>query len=273
MSSLPARFTDAVELGRGSMGAVFRATDTTRGDSVAIKQLLSGLDEDSLVRRFQREVASMEALHHPNVVSMREVLSHDGQILLVMEYLEGGTLAAFIARDEPLPRIIEAFVGIGAGLAHIHSQGFVHRDLKPENILFSRDGIPKIGDLGIARRLEPQSMLTAAGTILGSYAYLAPEQVLSSGVTPAADLYSLGVCLYQAVARRLPFQDKSLFALLQSHLKKAPPPLRELRPEIPETLHDLVHALLEKKPESRPTSALEVTERLQACRRDAAAAT
>ncbi len=264
--SLPSRFQVQAELGRGGMGVVYKAQDTAYGRPVAIKILAGGITEESLVLRFRREASDLAELSHPNVVTSFEFGHHEGREYLVMEYVDGGNLYDFIGRTTELREILEAFSAICEGLEHIHSQGIVHRDLKPENILFTRQNRPKITDFGIARRVESDTKLTQAGTILGTSFYVAPEQIISSSrVTPEADLYALGVCLFEAVTGRLPFDGETEYALLQAHLKTPPPIPSSIRPEIPEALDSLIVRMLAKKPDQRPGSARQVRSRLRAC--------
>ena len=197
------------------------------------------------------------------MVRLLEFMSYDEHDFIVMEYVDGGNLAE--AKVE-LEQTLEIFGGICAGLECIHRQGLVHRDLKPENILLTAaDKTPKIADLGVARRVDQSLGLTRMGQIVGTTLYIAPEQVLQSSVTPASDLYSVGIMLFEAVAGHLPFEHDSEFALLNAHIRDVPPALRTLKPTVPIALEKLVASLLEKSPENRPRSAGQVAEALQAC--------
>ncbi len=258
-NSLPARFQILGELGRGGTSIVYHARDTQNKRDVAVKVLLKDSQED----RFQREAEKLASLTHPNVVTFLEVGRHDGRDYLVMEYLEAGDLSSYVHNLSML-EILSLFSQVCDGLAHLHDQGIVHRDIKPANILVSRDGVPKIPDLGVARQMERNTRLTRAGTILGTYSYLAPEQILSSSsASPAADIYSLGVCIFSALAGRLPFESDNEFKMLKAHLEDAPPPLKEFLPEIPTVLGDLVAQMLAKVPEKRPRTARAVADQLQ----------
>lgn len=255
---LPARFQVLGELGRGGTSIVFRAHDIDNDREVAVKVLLKDTQED----RFRKEADRLASLAHPNVVAFHEVGRHEGRDFLVMEYLEYGDLSVYV-RSLPVTEILQVFSQVCDGLAHLHDRGIVHRDIKPANILVTKDGKPKITDLGVARQMEANTRLTQAGTILGTYSYLAPEQILSSSVGPAADLYSLGICLFIALAGRKPFESDNEFNMLKAHLEEAPPPIREFLPDAPESLENLVNELLSKDPEDRPRSARAVADLLQ----------
>lgn len=255
---LPPRFEIIKELGRGGTSIVFHAKDADREhQDVAVKVLLKDSEED----RFQREAERLAALSHPNVVAFLEVGHFEGRDFLVMEYLTMGDLAEYTVGLE-LVKILRLFTQVCDGLAHLHDQGIVHRDLKPANILVAADGRPKITDLGVARQMERNTRLTQAGTILGTYSYLAPEQILSSTVGPRADLYSLGVCLFMAVTGRKPFEADNEFKMLKAHLEETPPLIRTLVPKAPECLEKLVASMLAKDENDRPRSARAVADAL-----------
>jgi len=258
---LPPSLEMREELGRGASGVVFRAHSEAHGKDVAVKVLLTAQDA-SLLARFQREGHDMQKLFHPNVVAFYEMGSHQGHEYLVMEFVEGN-LNGFLQARPHLGEVCRVFAQIARGLGYIHSLSIVHRDVKPENILMTKDWVPKITDFGLARRLDGHSRLTADGTILGTFGYLAPEQMGSSRVTAAADLYALGVCLYEAVTGRPPFEAESDLALIACHLREVPPSARVFRPDLPLELEHLLMRLLRKQPEERPASADEVARLLE----------
>ncbi|MEW6280295.1 MAG: protein kinase, partial [Candidatus Eremiobacterota bacterium] len=230
---------------------------------VAIKLLPQGATGDQL-KRFRHEARELAALTHPNVVALLDAGEHAGRDFLVMEFVAGGNLYDFLAGSPSLSELVEVFAALCEGLEYIHGQGLVHRDLKPENLLFTADRVPKIADLGVVRRVDQGSSLTRSGMIVGTCEYVAPEQILSSEVGPAADLYSLGTCLFETLAGRTPFVGETEFTLLQAHLREHAPALRSVRPEMPESLDLLLGRLLEKQPDSRPRSAGQVREQLMA---------
>ncbi|MBI3924754.1 MAG: serine/threonine protein kinase [Armatimonadetes bacterium] len=263
---LPVSLRYKGELGRGGMSLVVAAEQVATGRIVAVKFLPPALSEEAVIERFRREAAELSRLSHPNVVRLLETGRHAGQEYLVMEYIEGGNLLDFIARKPSLQRLLEFFCKICEGLEYVHEAGVVHRDLKPENILVTADGTPKLTDFGIALRQDRKTRLTEGGAILGTYAFLAPEQILTSGVGPPADVYSLGMCLYEALAQRPPFEAETEYGLLQAHLHQEPPPVSRFCPGVPPALDQLVGELLVKKPEDRPT-VRQTLERLHECLR------
>lgn len=259
---LPPRYRLLEELGRGGMGVVYRAEDTLYGREVAVKLLPPSALASQLLARFRREARDLARLSHPHVVSFYEIGEHAGQPFLVMEYVAGGNLTGYLDRAPSMADRIRVFVDVCRGLEHIHAQGLVHRDLKPANILVTPEGEPKITDFGLARHLEGETSTTEGGAILGTYQYLAPEQILSGKVGPGADLYSLGACMYLAFTGQPLFRAQSEYELLQSHVNRSPVPPRQLQPELPQALEDLILRLVAKSPGERPSSAAEVTQAL-----------
>jgi serine/threonine-protein kinase len=241
-------------LGHGGMASVYRARDTSLGREVALKVLAENLtgDED-LRKRFLREARLAARLSHPNVVSVYDVgEEEDGRPYIVMELVDGETLAerGRVPPDEARALTLQA----ARGLAHAHEAGLIHRDIKPGNLLVRVDGTIKIADFGIARAAETTA-LTQAGTVLGTAAYLAPEQALGEEVTPAADVYSLGAVLYELLTGRPPFEFDSLADLAEKQRAMAITPVRELAPEAPRDLEDLVMRCLARNPAYRPSAA------------------
>jgi len=227
---------------------------------VAVKVLIC--QEES--ERFRLEASRLSSLSHQNIVSYYEVGDHNGHEYLVMECMAKGDLNHRV-KGLSLCEILRVFVEICDGLSYLHGRGIIHRDLKPGNILFGADGRPKIADLGLSRHIDQTMQLTQAGAIVGSYSYLSPEQILSSRVGPSADLYSLGVCLFKALAGVRPFCTDNDFAMLKAHLHELPPSLRDHRSDAPDSLVSLVSELLAKDPSERPESATRVAERLLEC--------
>jgi serine/threonine-protein kinase len=239
-------------LGRGGMSEVYRAHDLELGRRVALKLLAP--DADSA--RFEREARAVASLAHPNVMQLYDYGEDNGRPYMVLEFVPGGTLEERFAaaKGKPLPddesQAIAA--GIAAGLAHAHSRGVVHRDLKPANVLFDDDGRPKIGDFGIARLAAGEGTLTEAGTVLGTAAYISPEQAAGSPATPASDVYSFGVILFRMLTGRLPFESSDPLELVMMNRDVAPPPISELRRDPPGRLESTATAALLKDPAERP---------------------
>jgi serine/threonine-protein kinase len=239
-------------LGRGGMATVELALDEQLGRRVAVKRLFASLAGDDVFQtRFLREARMAAALSHPNLVAVYDVGEEDGLPYIVMEYVDGETLAQMMARTGPTQpdRAVDLLLQICAGLEHAHAAGLVHRDIKPQNLLVRRDGVAKIADFGIARTLQA-TQLTQAGTVLGTAAYLAPEQAAGERVTAAADIYSLGAVAYELLSGRPPYPVESLTDLGVAQ-QEPPAPLEGVPPE----LNRAVEQALSADPEARPSSA------------------
>lgn len=250
---LPERFEVKGELGRGGMGVVFRAFDRIGEREVAIK-FLPHTDDQNLIRRFRREAGDLAAIFHPNVVDFYSLGECQGRDFIEMELVDGGDLRSFVRDSKSLGAVLEVYAKTLDGLAYIHQLGMVHRDIKPANVLVSSEGVAKISDLGLVRRVEERTQLTQDGTILGTSSYLAPEQLLSHAVGPEADLYAIGVCLFEAVTGDRLFQAASPLAMIRAHVDQKPRTPSEVRPGLPSELDELILSLLEKKPDRRLTA-------------------
>ena len=260
---VPQRFEIRGKLGQGGMASVFHAFDKVGERDVALK-FLPPSDDDNLKKRFQREAADLAGVFHPNVVDFYSLGESGGQEFIEMEYVSGGTLNGFLRRCDSLKSVLEVFAQICDGLQHIHESGLVHRDIKPANILMTEDQVPKISDLGLARQQEGRTQLTQDGTVLGTAAYLAPEQLRSHAVDHLADLYALGVALFEAVTSEKPFQAANPLAMLRAHFEEKPPVPSSLVPGLPQQLDALILRLMEKQSDKRPQSAQEVAQQLRA---------
>jgi eukaryotic-like serine/threonine-protein kinase len=241
------------------MATVELAEDTQLGRRVAVKRLSASLAGDELFQeRFLREAKMAASLSHPNLVAVYDVGEDDGVPYIVMEYVEGETLAELMARAGAVPtkRAVDLLLQVCAGLEHAHAAGLVHRDIKPQNLLVRADGVVKIADFGIARALQA-TQLTQAGTVLGTAAYLAPEQAAAERVTAAADIYSLGAVAYELLTGRTPYEFESL-ADLEAKQQLPPPPLRDVPPHVDRA----VLRALSYKPSDRPRSASELARAL-----------
>ncbi|MFJ3811239.1 serine/threonine-protein kinase [Streptomyces sp. NPDC090073] len=242
-------------LGRGAMGEVWRADDRLLGRPVAVKLLRAEAAADA--DRFRLEAQTGGRLNHPNLVGMYDFGSHHDQFYLVMELVDGWTLAQERSLRGALnPQDAAAIAAqAAAGLAAAHQRGVIHRDIKPANVMLTGDRTAKIADFGIARFTdEAASALTATGKILGTADYLAPERALGRPAQPASDVYSLGCVLYELLTSRTPFRGATSLAVVKQHVDATPAPPSRLRPEIPQQLSDYVLLLLAKDPATRPTA-------------------
>ena len=254
-------------LGVGGMSTVHLALDRRLERQVAIKLLAEHLAEDeAFVSRFRREALAAAKLVHPNIVQVFDFgldeASHRQYI--VMEYVPGQSCAE-ILRDHGRLEVEEAVEIIGQscrGLDHAHRNGVVHRDVKPGNLLRTPDGLVKLADFGIAKAAE-QTGITQAGSVLGTAAYLAPEQARGDPAGPASDIYALGVVAYQMLAGRLPYEATSLTELANKQLNEAPPSLEEVNPAVPLALAHAVARALSLEPDDRYAGALAMGEALR----------
>jgi eukaryotic-like serine/threonine-protein kinase len=255
-------------LGAGGMGEVYRARDTRLDRTVAIKILTQGVADTPEVRqRFEREARAVSSLSHPHICVLYDVGNQDGIEYLVMEYLEGETLAARIARN-PLSttELLRTASQIADALDKAHRQGIVHRDLKPANVMMTRTGA-KLLDFGLAKDEEilqsgdPGSSptmsrpLTVQGTILGTMQYMSPEQLEGKPADARSDIFSFGAVVYEMATGRKAFEAKSHASLIAAILKEEPRPMREVQPLTPPQLEPIVKACLAKDPDERPQSA------------------
>jgi serine/threonine-protein kinase len=250
------------------MGEVFLAYDDRLDRLVAIKRMRpEALRDPSRRERLRREARAAARLSHPNVVQVYDLEEDEEKgDAIVLEYVQGQTIADML-RDGPLSveQAVELAAQVAEGLAAAHAAGLVHRDLKAENVVVTAEGRAKILDFGLVKPLDPgaDSTMTEHGAILGTYRAMAPEQAEGAEVDARADLFSLGVLLYEMLAGRSPFQGATPVATLRNLTGAAPRPLEEARPDLPGDLTGLVHALLEKDPERRPAGARDVVARLR----------
>jgi serine/threonine-protein kinase len=253
-------------VGRGGMGTVYRAIDETLHREVAIKVLNAELNDPEVAKRFRAEAITVARLSHPGIATIYELFQHEGQWLMVMEFVRGETIEHMVERMGPLSpqRSAEISMQALAALAHAHSMGVVHRDLKPANIMITETGSIKIMDFGIAR-VAGTEHLTSAGFMMGTPAYMAPEQVLGHEIDARADLYAMGVVFYRLSSATLPFKGETPFAMAQSQVNDPPTPIGTVRADLPSWVEQVVVRALAKNPEERFQSAIEFHEALARC--------
>jgi serine/threonine protein kinase len=252
------------KLGEGGMGVVYKAEDSRLERTVALKFLSPHILGDQNDRaRFVHEAKAAAALNHPNVCTIHEIDEADDQIFIAMEFVDGENLRTRL-RAGPLE--VNDALGIAAqiaeGLEAAHRRGIVHRDIKPANIVVTPDGLVKIMDFGLARRLGG-AQLTRAGTTMGTVAYMSPEQARGDAVDHRTDLWSLGVMLYEMVTGQRPFRGDHDQAVIYSILNDEPGTASQSRPDVPAALDAVIHTLLFKNAAERCQSAAEVAADLQ----------
>ena len=265
-------------IGRGGMGAVFSGVDTRLGRQVAVKVLSPDhVASASSLDRFRNEARAAARLDHPNIarvfyVGGRGVAEDDSRSplpFIVFEFVEGTNLRELIRRDGPQPVAAAVSYGlqIAAALRHTAAAGVVHRDIKPSNIIVGDGGLAKLVDLGLARKTEPEATheLTVAGTTLGTFDYISPEQAKDPRLVDVrSDLYSLGCTLYHALAGRPPYPEGTMLQKLLDHQDNVVPDVRDARPQVPDGLAELIRRMMAPRPDDRPQSPEEVLARLDA---------
>ncbi|SMO73247.1 Serine/threonine protein kinase [Melghirimyces algeriensis] len=267
---LGGRYQIVERIGGGGMAVVYKAEDTALGRHVAIKVMNESLSHDeTFIRRFHREARAAGSLSHPHVVNVYDAGNEGHTYYIVMEYIEGPTLMELVQQRGRIPYTEAVTIAsqICEGLAHAHENGIVHRDIKPHNIMATAEGVFKLADFGISRSTR-SSTITQTGFIMGSVHYFSPEQAGGREVRYTSDLYSLGVVLYEMVTGQLPFDGEEAVAIALKHLQEQVPDPRTIVPDIPEELCRVIFQLMEKNPEHRFTSALEVSNILQSIHSD-----
>ena len=254
-------------VGTGGMSSVYKAHDQLLERNVALKVLHPHFgDDDEYVERFRREARAVAQLSHPNIVTVIDRGEADGHQFIVFELIEGENLKELVGRTGPLPvrRAAELALAVADGLAFAHENGLVHRDVKPQNVLVNADGEAKVTDFGIARSLDVERGMTQTGTVLGTSNYLSPEQASGKPVTPATDVYSLGVVLYELLTAEVPFPGENFVAVAMKHLNEPPPDILAQRPDVPLRLAAALERALEKDPAQRFPTMREFASELRA---------
>jgi eukaryotic-like serine/threonine-protein kinase len=273
------RYVLGRRLGAGGMSTVFEARDTVLERPVAVKLLAEHLaDDEAFVYRFRREALSAARLQHPNIVQVFDSGQDPNteRHYIVMEYVDGPSAADMLREHKRLDvgETVQLMRDACHGLDYAHRAGVVHRDVKPGNLLFAEEmGLTKLADFGIAKAAE-QTRITQVGSVLGTAAYLSPEQARGEEAGPPSDIYSLGVCAYQFLTGRLPHEYASLTELALKQQQDPVDPIADYRPEVSPELDQAVRVALERDPDARYASALEMAEAIEAgVRGDATEAT
>ncbi|MCM3905857.1 MAG: protein kinase [Pyrinomonadaceae bacterium] len=264
----------------GGMGEVYKAEDTKLGRTVAIKLLLAGDNQKPTARRrFLQEAQSASALNHPNIVTIHAIEEADGLDFIVMEYVEGQDLKSLIDGDGalPLPRLLDIGIQTAEALSAAHEINVIHRDIKPANILVTPRGSAKVLDFGLAKVIRTVAQgvdaeaptltnLTDEGTVLGTAAYMSPEQTRGQVLDGRSDIFSLGCVLYEAATRSLPFAGPSMLAIMHAIVTADPPPPSRVRPEVPREFDLILERALAKDKERRYSSAADMAQALRSLR-------
>jgi serine/threonine protein kinase len=259
------------KVGTGGMGEVFLAADTKLGRNVALKTLSSVFEgDDTFVKRFRNEARAAAILNHPHVATVYSVEEHAGRSFIALEYIDGKTLDALIPESGiDTATFYEWFIPVARALAHAHERGVIHRDIKPGNIMITREGILKILDFGLAyfrppteRASDSPTDITEAGQLLGTPAYMSPEQARGEDVDHRSDIFSLGVVMYEAVTGQRPFQGDSHAEVVSNVLKSDPAPISRIRPDLPRPISDLITRCLSKTRRGRFQTADEIVDEL-----------
>ena len=251
-------------VGRGGAGIVYKAIDETLHREVAIKTLNPDLANTEVMKRFRAEATILAKLNHPHIATIFELFRSETDLLMVMEFVRGETLDRLAQRLGPMPPEGAAYLidRILSALEHAHREGVVHRDMKPANVMVTEGGGVKIMDFGIARVLGAEQM-TIDGRLMGTPAYMPPEQVLGQEVDGRADLYSVGVVFYRLLTGALPFNAETALAIMQRQILESPTPLRAHRQDLPDWCDAIVQRALAKAPEDRFQTAEAFREELR----------
>lgn len=249
------------ELGAGATSRVSLAVDLRTQELVAIKQLFeTGTVQGGV--RMRREFRALKRLEHPNVVKVLDFGDEGRTPYIVMEFVPGEDLSAWLEKSPELGPITHVFAQVADALFRVHSEGLIHRDLKPENIRVTPEGQAKLMDFGLAKNLESSVAITRVGAVVGTVLYMAPEQCRGAELDYRADLYALGALMYRAFTGQPPFPGESLAQVILSHIQQTPRPPRQLRSDLPEALEALILGLLNKHPLDRPQTAAAVRDAL-----------
>jgi serine/threonine protein kinase len=259
------RYTLTARIGKGAMGTVYRATDTQTGQEVAVKVIMQDLALDpDLLERFRREGEALRQLRHPNIVGFIEAFQQGEQQCIVMEYMPGGSLHDLIKHGPlPIERIRQITLDLCDALIRAHRLGIIHRDLKPENVLMAPDGTPRLTDFGVAHLAGNTASLTATGTQVGTPYYMSPEAWEGKPLDAQADVWSLGVMLFEMLASQPPFRGDTLVSVMHKVLTAPVPDIRALRPDTPPDLVPILQRMLARNKAQRYPTIRQVSSDLE----------
>ena len=266
--NLTERYTVLEEIGRGSMGLVYRARDEQTGEDVAVKRLNPNalLDDEHLLERFKREGEVLRRLNHPNIVNLIDAFDDGQKYHLVMQYVDGSDLRAYLReQDVTIEQVLNYAIDIADALTRAHRLSIIHRDIKPANVMVASDGSVLLTDFGVARLSEGEyASLTTESSVVGTLAYLSPEGFEGAEADPRTDIWAFGVLLYELLTGKLPFRGDNMADLIRAVIHEPVPDLEALVPNAPVALLDLIYRMLEKNPAERIPSVRVVGSELEA---------
>ena len=261
------RYQIIKSIGEGGMANVYLAYDTILDRNVAVKVLRGDLATDEkFVRRFQREALSASSLSHPNIVEVYDVGEDNGNYYIVMEYIEGKQLKQLLKKREALTltEVIDIMLQITDGMSIAHDAYIIHRDIKPQNIMIQDNGVVKITDFGIAMAMN-STQLTQTNSVMGSVHYLPPEQASGKSATLQSDIYSMGILMYELLTGKLPYKGDNAVEIALKHLKEPFPHIREILPDLPQSVENIILKATAKNPKNRYLDAREMNQDLKTC--------
>ncbi len=265
IGKLVADYNIIEKIGQGGMGEVYKAVHTKLDQTVAVKVLSSEYSlNPSMRKRFINEARIQAKFSHPNMVNIFNLIEQDNNVFIVMEYINGGTLEGHLKQKGVLSQdeSIKISLQVLSALQFMHSKGVVHRDIKPSNIMFTDTGVVKVTDFGIAKVMNEATKHTKTG-MLGSVAYVSPEQILGEKTSITTDIYSFGITLYKMVTGRAPFRGSSEYVVMQGHLKEKPISPIKFNNNISKSLNKIILKSISKDPEKRYSSVFELKESLK----------